>query len=176
MINKQPIKLEVGDQLGFFQLAQDIDSNDRVVFFPIVEVTERDGERAYRYQYPDGQISRGAIKESNLDNYSIKINRAEVVPAPQIPNLAICLSDRQDEFTEAFKRGMTNDFEIFDGWDADTFFVVNRTNNSEYRIEFETIHGKTYAECNCPDFCFRRRICKHLSFAFVEIFFKKILA
>lgn len=171
MINKQPIKLEVGDQLGFVQLAQDIDSNDRVVFFPIVEVTTRDGERAYRYQYPDGQISRGAIKESNLDNYSIKINRAEVKPAPQIPNLAICLSDRKEEFKSALKRGVNNDFQVSNGWDKDTFFVRNQTNNSEYGVEFEAIDGKIYADCECPDALFRKRVCKHVAAVLEETFF-----
>lgn len=174
-MNNQPTKLEIGDEIGFVTLAQNVDNNDRVIFFPVVEVTTRDGERAYFYQYPDGQVSGVAIKESNLSNYTIKIHRAEVIAPAHTPNLSICLHDRQSEFTEAFKRGMTNEFEIQDGWDADTFFVTNRTNNSEYRIQFETIDGKTYAECECRDFIYRKRICKHLSFAFVEIYFKQIV-
>jgi hypothetical protein len=175
MINNQPIKLEVGDQIGFVQLAQDIDSNDKVVFFPVVELTTRDGERAYRYQYPDGNISASAIKESSLDNYTIKIHRCEVIaPQPKtqnVPNLSICLSDRKDEFRAALKRGMDNDLQVSDGWDKDSFFVTNRTNNSEYRVEFEAVDGRVYADCECPDALYRKRICKHVAAVLENKFF-----
>lgn len=164
-----PMKLEIGDEIGFVSLAQNTDDKDRVVFFPVVEITTRDGERAYRYQYPDGQISASAIKESNLGHYSIRIHRCETIPAQS--NLAICLHDRKDEFRAAMKRGIDGNFEVFAGWDRDTFFVVNKDKNSEYRVEFETIEGKTYAQCECPDFIYRKRVCKHISYTLQEQFF-----
>jgi len=181
MMNNQPkqlTKLEIGDEIGFVTLAQNVDENDRVVFFPVVEVTSRDGERAYRYQYPDGNISGVAIKESNLDNYTIKIHRCEVI-APQVenvPNLAICLNDRKDEFKSALKRGAEENLEVFAGWDRDTFHVVNKTNGSDYRVEFETVDGRIYAECECKDFIFRKRVCKHISATLQEQFFGISLA
>ncbi|MBS3915571.1 MAG: SWIM zinc finger family protein [Bacteroidetes bacterium] len=176
MMNNQPkqlTKLEIGDEIGFVTLAQNVDDKDRVVFFPVVEVTTRDGERAYRYLYPDGQVSASAIKESNLDNYTIKIHRCEVI-APQVenvPNLAICLNDRKDEFRGALKRGMDNDLQVSDGWDKDSFFVTNRTNKSEYRVEFEAVDGRVYADCECADALYRKRICKHIAAVLEDNFF-----
>lgn len=173
MMNNQPKNLQIGDEIGFVRLAQNVDDKNSVVFFPVVEITERDGERAYRYQYPDGQISKVGIKESMLSSHTVKIHRIEVI-SPQnanLPNLAICLTDRKTEFVEALKRATGNDFDVFHGWDRDTFFVVNRTNKSEYRIEFETVDGKVYAQCECPDFIYRKRCCKHLAVALQETFF-----
>jgi len=173
MMNNQPTKLEIGDEIGFVTLAQNVDDNDKVIFFPVVGITTRDGERAYFYQYPDGQVSRVAIKESNLSNHTIRIHRAEVIaPLPtQAPNLAICLTDRKDEFRAALKRGSESDLEVFAGWDKDVFHVVNRDNKSDYRVEFEVMDGKLYSECDCKDFIYRKRVCKHISEVLQEQFF-----
>jgi len=173
MMNNQPIKLEIGDSIGFTTLAQNVDDNDRTFFCPVVEVTTRDGERAYFYQYPDGQVSRAAIKESNLSSHTVKIHRCEVIApqATQTPNLAICLNDRKDEFRAALKRGSDNNFQVSDGWDRDVFFVTNHTNKSEYRVEFEAINGLIYAGCECPDAIYRKRICKHVAAVLEDKFF-----
>jgi hypothetical protein len=123
-------------------------------------------------------IEEIGFKSSHIFYQEDFLGAVEIKPQPvaQIPNLAICLNDRQDEFTEAFKRGFNNEFLLLDGWDMDEFFVVNRTNKTEYKVQFSTVDGKCYAECDCPDFIHRKRICKHLSFAFVETFFKTEVA
>lgn len=170
MNNQNQIQLNIGDQIGFVSLAQDVDSNDNVVFFAVVEITNLDGERAYRYQYPDGQISRRTIKQSELGHYTLRINRLQTI-APKPEPQGICLHDRKDEFRSALKRGADNNLEVFAGWDKDTFFVVNQSNGTEYGINFETVDGKVYAECDCPDFIHRKRICKHIAETLKETYF-----
>jgi hypothetical protein len=86
----------------------------------------------------------------------------------------ICLTDRQDEFQAALGRGFDEDFEVYDGWDTGEFFVINQTKKNEfamassevtyeYKVEIITIDEKLYGECECRDFIWRKRLCKHLS-------------
>jgi hypothetical protein len=74
------------------------------------------------------------------------------------------------------KRGAESEMEVFAGWDKDTFFVVNHDKGNEYKVEFQTIENKVYAECECPDFIHRKRICKHISETLKETFFGIALA
>lgn len=166
----QNIQLQIGDEIGFVQLSNDIDMPDRVIFFAVVEITTRNGERAYRYVYPDGQISASAIRQSELKNHVVRQRKAVPTPAP-VPNLQICLNDRKDEFKKALKRGLDDEFDVYAGWDRDTFFVVNLTNASEYRVEFETVEGRLFAECECKDFVFRKHVCKHIAEVLQETLF-----
>lgn len=172
----QNIQLEIGDEIGFVQLKNDIDSVDEVIFFPVVEITSRDGERAYRYLYPDGQVSSAAIPQSRLSAYVIRINRNVVIGKEKAANLQICLSERKAEFKEALKRGLDTDFVVYAGWDKDTFFVRNEEKNTEYRVEFETVEGRVFAECECKDFIFRKRVCKHIAAVLQETIFGISLA
>ena len=80
----------------------------------------------------------------------------------------ICLSDRQDEFTEALRRGFDDDLEVYEGWDKDIYFVVNNTKKSEYKVEFKTIDEKALVRCECQDFLRHRRICKHIAQKLVQ--------
>lgn len=159
----QTTNLQIGDEIGFVSLAADIDDNDKVVFFPIVEITTRDGERAYHYQYPDGEVSRSAIKESNLDHYTIKIK-------PRTKEM-ICLNERQAEFKSALKRGLENDLAVLPDFERDCFIVENRTNKSKYQVKLDHRHGQIFAKCGCEDFIYRKRLCKHISQVLVETFF-----
>lgn len=149
--------LKIGDRIGFVTTGSNIDEADRITFFTVVEITTRDGERAYRYQFPDGEVSRGAIIESSLDSPMIRIERT---PEPDM----ICLTDRRrDEITTALKRSFKNQFEVYGDWYRDAFVVVNLTNKSEYRVELMTVSEKVFARCECKDFKFRKHACKHLA-------------
>lgn len=151
---QQNNQLNIGDKIGFVRLANGIDESDSVNFYPIVEITERDGERAYLYAYPDGTVSRAAICHSWLSSHLYRIER--------INSRMICLSDRSpSEIKAALKRGFENDLEVYADWDRDHFVVVNKTKNTEYRVRLETIAGKVFAECSCPDFKYRKNFCKH---------------
>jgi hypothetical protein len=155
-MKSQTPELNIGDKIGFVIQANGIDENDRVIFFPVVEVTTRDGERAYRYQFPDGSTSMAAIRQSDLASHAVQIE-------PQVSPKMICLSERKAEFTEALNRGKDNRFEVFADWDRDAFVVVNLDNKAEYRVKLETHREQLFASCDCPDFTFRKRICKHAS-------------
>lgn len=161
------IQLNIGDEIGFVILAQDIDSSDKTVFFPVAEICDAQGERAYRYQYPDGELSRGIIRESELIGRLIKIN----VQPQQPETTMICLSDRKDEFLSALSRAKNSSLTVYNDFEFDNFVVVNRENNSEYRVKLETKDNKVHAECGCPDFKFRKRICKHISSVLTDTVF-----
>ena len=86
----------------------------------------------------------------------------EVISQPA--DKMICLSDRRVEFCEALLRGKNSRLEVYADWDKDAFVVVNGDNKNEYRVHLESRHeGKLFAECECPDFEFRKRACKHIS-------------
>lgn len=87
---------------------------------------------------------------------------AEPTAAPQNSNRMICLSNRRQEFTEALNRGKDNRFDVFADWDRDAFVVVNLDNRAEYRVKLETQDGSLHASCECPDFGFKKRVCKHI--------------
>lgn len=154
-MSNQNIQLNIGDKIGFVILASDIDSSDQTVFFPVAQITERDGERAYLVQFPDGEISRAAIRQSDLASRPVQIE-------PRVSPKMICLTERRAEFTEALQRGKDCSFDVYADWDKDAFVVVNRDNFNEYRVRLETHKTRLFAECECKDFTFRKRICKHI--------------
>ncbi|HEX8248992.1 MAG TPA: hypothetical protein VF599_12515 [Pyrinomonadaceae bacterium] len=86
------IFLNIGDKIGFTIQAQDIDDNDKVIYLTVVELTTRDGEPAYYCAYPDGEVSRSAIRQSALVAYHVQLQ-----PRNEPAGL-ICLSSRKAEF------------------------------------------------------------------------------
>lgn len=154
-MNNQIPELNIGDKIGFTIPAQDVDSNDKTLFFSVIEITERDGERAYKYEFPDGSISSSAIRQSQLVGHALEIQ-------PRIDSKMLCLTERRNEFREALERGKDNHFEVYSDWDRDAYVVVNQDNKAEYRVKLQTHDGKVHCLCECPDFTYRRRICKHI--------------
>lgn len=155
-MTNQNIQLNIGDKIGFVRLAADVDGADIVTFYPVAEICERDGERAYRYEFPNGEKSSAAVRSSDLASHVIRFER---LPGDAM----ICLSDRRDEFKAALKRSFENDLEVFADWDRDSFVVVNKTKKTEYPVKLETINGLVYASCGCKDFEYRRHVCKHIA-------------
>lgn len=159
MTNQIP-ELNIGDKIGFVILANDADAQDKVLFFPIIEITERDGERAYRYEFPDGSVSNAAISQSALAGHPVQIEA-------QISPKMICISNRTEEFRAALDRGKDNRFEVYANWEKDAFVVVNQDNKNEYHVTLDNSRGAFYGECECPDYIYRRkenkRICKHIA-------------
>lgn len=163
-MKNQNLNLKIGDKIGFTFLASDIDDNDKTLFFPVVSIMERDGETAYFIEYPDGTRNRSAIKQSDLAFRPVQIE-------PVAEKGMICLSSRKDEFKAALKRGLENDLHVEADCQPDTFLVVNRTNNTDYRVKLETRNGLAHVSCECRDFQFRRRLCKHICEVLQETFF-----
>ncbi len=159
-MEQQGIQLNIGDKIGFVILAQGIDSNDEIVFFPIVGICERDGERVYHYQFPNGEVSRSAICQSDLARYPVQIKSDSLIA---VNEKMISLSERKSEFREALQRGKDNRFEVFQDWERDSFVVVNKDKGAEYRVKIESRKEQLFGECGCGDFNFRKRVCKHLS-------------
>ena len=166
-MNNQIEQLKIGDEIGRVNFANSRDENDSVVFFPVAEITLRDGEIAYRYMYPDGELSRSAVKHSELKHHLVKVQ--EVIKP--VSEEMICLSDRKKEFVEAMERGFDFDLQVFADWEKDTFVVVNHDSGNEYRIGIKSNDGQVFASCSCPDFKYRRRICKHVASVLSDTFF-----
>lgn len=98
----------------------------------------------------------------------------ETTLAPEtltVKSRAICLSTRKAEFKSALKRGLENEFEVYPDFEPDTFVVVNRTKQTEYRVKLGTHDAKVFASCGCRDFEFRRHLCKHIAEVLQDNFF-----
>jgi SWIM zinc finger len=138
-------------------------------------ITNADGINIYAHQVSGGRD--GAFERAN-EVIARETARAQTsipetvieVQAKHSP-IAICLNDRKDEFKQALKSGLGNDLTVYAGWDRDTFFVTNLTNQTEYKVELETIDNRVFATCECKDFLFRKRFCKHLAEVLQEQFF-----
>lgn len=164
-MNNQNIQLNIGDKIGFVIYAAGLDGNDKTLFFPVVEITERDGERAYFYEYPDGSRSSAAICQSHLVGHALEIE-------PRGDPKMICLSDRKAEFRSAMKRGQNHDLQVYPDFEKDSFIVVNRTNETKYPVRFETrADRKNYVFCGCKDFQYKKRLCKHAAEVLQDTFF-----
>jgi hypothetical protein len=86
---------------------------------------------------------------------------APVQPAP-VSSRRITLNDRKEEFWQAAMRSIDQNFVVYEDWDFGSFVVVNKTNQTEYRVELEAIGDRSYVSCNCKDYSFRKHICKHI--------------
>ena len=137
-------------------------------------ITNADGVSIYAHQVSggrDGAFERAneVIARETAQAATVKVET--VIETVSAGSRKICLNERKDEFKQALKRGLDNDLVVYAGWDKDTFFVVNNSNGKEYKIELETVDGKTFGECECRDFEFRKRICKHQTAVLQEVFF-----
>lgn len=102
---------------------------------------------------------------------ALEVPEIETIPAPVLDKM-ICLSNRKPEFRAAMKRGLSNDFNVYPDFEKDSFVVVNRTSETEYRVRLETrADGKNYGMCGCKDFYYRKNVCKHLSEVLADTFF-----
>lgn len=110
---------------------------------------------------------REIAEDMNLRGVAV----VETVAAPVIADRMICLSARKDEFKTAMLRGIENDLVVERDVERDSFFVVNTTNSTDYRVKLETRDGAAHASCSCPDFQMRRRLCKHIAEVLQESFF-----
>ncbi len=110
------------------------------------------------------------------------IERAKVIIAanttvesfePVKADKMICIAERRAEFSDALVRGKNSDLEVYSDWDKDAFVVVNNDNNAEYRVHLEARSGQLFGDCECKDFQFRRRLCKHISAVLVDCVFNQ---
>lgn len=163
-MKNQNLFLKVGDKIGFTFMASEVDADDKTLFFPVCQITTRDNERAYLVEFPDGTVSKSAIRQSDLANRAVQI-------APVGTPDMVCISDRKDEFVSALERGKKSNLEVFPYWERDTFVVKNHDNKKEYHVNFQNADSKIFAECTCPDYEFKKRLCKHIGAVLVTSIF-----
>lgn len=82
----------------------------------------------------------------------------------------LCLTDRKKEFKQASKRAEKSELYVF--FDApDRFGVVNGESKANYDVNLKIREGRIYADCECADFVYRKRLCKHIAAVIDEILF-----
>ena len=99
-----------------------------------------------------------------------KYGKADVMETTEVSTVSSEIVFDEKELSDAVKRGKDFDLEVFAGFEKDTFFVKNLTSETEYKVEFETADGKTKPTCECKDFYYRKRICKHIAAVLSDMF------
>lgn len=128
-------------------------------------INDPSGQNIYAHR-----VSGDAIERAK-EIIGRETNFATTAAAPTADRM-ICLSDRKGEFAEALARAGKSDLEVFADWERDTFVVVNNDKANEYKVIFETrADGKLYGDCECGDFTYRKRICKHIGEVLAESLF-----
>lgn len=89
---------------------------------------------------------------------------------PAFDSEMLCLTDRKQEFKQASERASRSELCVF--CDApDRYVVVNAESKVNYGVNLKTAGGRIYADCDCGDFIFRKRLCKHIAAVIDEILF-----
>jgi hypothetical protein len=102
-----------------------------------------------------------------VNNYELKIVDNERLA---FNSEMLCLTDRKEEFKQASERADQSELVVF--CDApDRYAVVNGASKVNYGVYLKTNRGRIYAECECGDFVFRKRLCKHIAAVIDEILF-----
>ena len=82
----------------------------------------------------------------------------------------LCLTDRKQEFKQASERAEQSELYVF--CDApDRYGVVNGESKVNYCVNLRTRKGRIYVDCECADFVYRKRLCKHIAAVIDEILF-----
>jgi hypothetical protein len=102
-----------------------------------------------------------------VNNYELKIVNNERFT---FNSEMLCLTDRKQEFKQASERADRSELYVF--CDApDRYAVVNGESKENYGVNLKTRRGRIYADCECGDFVFRKRLCKHIAAVIDEILF-----
>jgi hypothetical protein len=102
-----------------------------------------------------------------VNNFELKTVTGEVA---LFDSEMLCLTDRRREFKQASERASNSDLCVF--CDApDRYVVVNGESKVNYGVNLKTADGRIYADCDCADFVYRRRLCKHIAAVIDEILF-----
>jgi hypothetical protein len=102
-----------------------------------------------------------------VNNFELKVVKNENL---YLDAEMLCLTDRKQEFKQASERAEKSELYVFA--DApDRYGVVNGDSKVNYGVNLKTRKGRIYADCECADFVFRKRLCKHIAAVIDEILF-----
>ena len=102
-----------------------------------------------------------------VNNFELKVvtNKSHLFDTEML-----CLTDRKQEFKQASARAEQSELYVF--CDApDRYGVVNGESKVNYGVNLKTVEGRIYADCDCADFVYRKRLCKHIAAVIDEIIF-----
>src|SRR5947209_19139442 len=100
-----------------------------------------------------------------VNNLEMKIVSEEF---PTFDSEMLCLTNRRQEFKRAADRAEKSELHVF--YDApDCYCVVNGKSKVNYGVNLKSVAGRIYVECECADFVFRKRLCKHIAIVIDEI-------
>jgi hypothetical protein len=132
--------------------------------FRVMIFTGFDGTQLF-INHPDGhniyahRVAGDAMERAKV---IIAANTLIASDEPAKDDRMICINVRRAEFSDAIVRGKNSRLEVFEDWDKDAFVVVNSDNKAEYRVHLESRDGQLFCSCECPDFFYRKRVCKHV--------------
>jgi hypothetical protein len=102
-----------------------------------------------------------------VNNFELKIVNGE---SHFYDSEMLCLTDRKREFKQASERAEQSELYVF--CDApDRYGVVNGDSKVNYGVNLKTAGGRIFADCECADFVYRKRLCKHIAAVIDEILF-----
>ena len=102
-----------------------------------------------------------------VNNFELKVVNEDRFP---FDSEMLCLTDRRKEFRQASERAEQSELYVF--CDApDRYGVVNGESKVNYGVNLKTAEGRIYADCECADFVYRKRLCKHIAAVVDEILF-----
>lgn len=102
-----------------------------------------------------------------VNNYELKVVYDERFA---FDSEMLCLTDRRQEFRQASVRAEQSELYVF--CEApDRYGVVNGESKVNYGVNLKTTDGRIYADCECADFVYRKRLCKHIAAVVDEILF-----
>jgi hypothetical protein len=102
-----------------------------------------------------------------VKNFELKVVKRD---AFLLGSEMVSLSGRKLEFKEAAERADKSELYVFCD-SPDRFGVVNGETKQHYRVNLKTIEANIYADCECPDFTYRKRVCKHIAAVISEVLF-----
>jgi len=105
---------------------------------------------------------QGASIQTLKAEYRLRLQPETAFDAETAKAEMLCITERRSEFVEALTRGANSDLIVYADFEPDTFVVVNRENKKEYRVTLKTIDKILFGLCECPDFIYRKRVCKHI--------------
>jgi hypothetical protein len=102
-----------------------------------------------------------------VNNFELQIVKSE----PHVfDSEMLCLTERKHEFRKASERADQSELYVF--CDApDRYGVMNGESKVNYGVNLKTEEGRIYADCECADFVYRKRLCKHIAAVIDEILF-----
>lgn len=155
-----------------FQLARKITVGSKILFFNHAAQADT-WATVEKFNFSDFTNTHAVVKGGRM----VFLKEIKIVHNEDATEtVAILLNDRVTEILEACVRFAGNQFETTVGPEKNSFYVLNRTKETQYLVSIDTdAEQNATATCTCPDFIHRSRVCKHI-IAVLDRWFQPLFA